>query len=334
MNVSNNSKENALQPIAHSNIPLSSTESEGRAISVESNVSVPVETTASDGRKLKATILAVAAVALLFITFIGGVALALVLKLSKNSKGEKALWKSFKYQAGMFFNIKDMKVTDFSQCGLTRRTGTIRLTDDKKSYPGQWANTVTLGGRDQNSLILSAQPTDAQISEFKGMGGATVIAAQEMWEQKNEPGLKQFAEAGNYIKNEGSDLLTGHYNNTSEVTQILAPLQDHMGIDLNTLDILADTVNDSLTKGHVIVHCKSGRGRSAQIIVAYLMKYKGMSVEQAVTKVSKARRFADVKKSKLKNLFRQYGHEKLGKLYRARLQNEIDLENHNQLKKK
>ena len=42
----------------------------------------------SDGRKLKGTILAVAAVALLFLTVIGGIALGLVLAFAK-SDGEK-----------------------------------------------------------------------------------------------------------------------------------------------------------------------------------------------------------------------------------------------------
>jgi protein-tyrosine phosphatase len=41
-------------------------------------------------------------------------------------------------------------------------------------------------------------------------------------------------------------------------------------------------INDSLRKGKkVYVHCRNGHGRSPALVAAYLMRYKGMSIEEA-----------------------------------------------------
>ena len=261
----------------------------------------------SDGRKYKALELAIVAIALLFLTVVGGVITFLIIRFTKNSSGENMLWKGLKYQMGMHFNLKDMRQKDFSKCGLTGDGA--RVTDDIKT-PAQWANTVFKEGG--YSLILSAQLTEGQVESFALLGGTTVIAAQERWEQRNERGLVQFAEIIEYQNGTYKDLPVkiGAYkdrdDNDLEVKQVLVDLPDHHAIGVEKLDALADLIKEEIKIGHVNVHCKSGRGRSAQIIVAYLIKHQSKSVQEAVDIVSTARRFADVKKAKLIKLFEDF----------------------------
>ena len=59
---------------------------------------------------------------------------------------------------------------------------------------------------------------------------------------------------------------------------------------LNVLDDAIDYVSDSLSNGKsVYVHCFMGVSRSATIVVAYLMKYHGMSLNAAVAHVRSKR---------------------------------------------
>ena len=44
----------------------------------------------------------------------------------------------------------------------------------------------------------------------------------------------------------------------------------------------ADSIHEGLQIGDVYVHCKAGQGRSAQSILAYLMKHEHETVDQAI----------------------------------------------------
>ena len=50
----------------------------------------------------------------------------------------------------------------------------------------------------------------------------------------------------------------------------------------NFLDKIADLINEKINSGHmVLIHCMAGKSRSATFILAYLMKYKGMNLDEA-----------------------------------------------------
>lgn len=52
---------------------------------------------------------------------------------------------------------------------------------------------------------------------------------------------------------------------------------------LENLDSTVDSIHKSLTENkNVLVHCYLGRSRSVSIIIAYLCKYKNMTVDEAL----------------------------------------------------
>lgn len=70
------------------------------------------------------------------------------------------------------------------------------------------------------------------------------------------------------------------------------------------LDKGAAYVNYHLTEGRTVyVHCKSGIGRSASVIIAYLMKYKRLSVHEAFSTVKVLRgEIFSVNSAQLRNM--------------------------------
>ena len=56
------------------------------------------------------------------------------------------------------------------------------------------------------------------------------------------------------------------------------------------IDVGVEFVREQIEDGRtVLVHCAKGRGRSATILAAYLMKYEGLSVEEANQKMKSIR---------------------------------------------
>lgn len=61
---------------------------------------------------------------------------------------------------------------------------------------------------------------------------------------------------------------------------------DHYYLNFEQLDNAADFINAELQAGkNVYVHCKSGMGRSAMAIAAYLIKYEKMTPEEAANQI-------------------------------------------------
>jgi protein-tyrosine phosphatase len=65
--------------------------------------------------------------------------------------------------------------------------------------------------------------------------------------------------------------------------------QDMMAMTLKEIDKAIQWLRDQTAKGVAYVHCKAGRGRSAMIVIAYLMRYYKMTLSQAVDIVSSRR---------------------------------------------
>jgi|GEM_PF-3993724 len=239
-----------------------------------------------DMRKKTAQALFIAGIVLLATTVIGGLAILIVIA------SVKSLRTGLKYVLGMQTNVLQMKEKKLTNCSLVGKN--FRCEDNQGP---QWANAITFIIKDEQevrSLILSAQVTDAQSQELATLGITTVIAVQEDWELNNNP------------KNLPTLALSFPENVTRDVHRIA----DHTTIDVDGLEALADNIIKGLELGSVLVHCKSGRGRSAQAIVAYLMKYdQELNPEDAMDKVKKARRFATFSKKTIK-VFEQF-HQKL-----------------------
>ncbi|KAK3094467.1 hypothetical protein FSP39_002103 [Pinctada imbricata] len=59
---------------------------------------------------------------------------------------------------------------------------------------------------------------------------------------------------------------------------------------LQDLDSYLDFIHTAEQKGgHVLVHCIAGASRSASLVIAYLVKYAGMSLKEAYEHVSECR---------------------------------------------
>lgn len=60
------------------------------------------------------------------------------------------------------------------------------------------------------------------------------------------------------------------------------PVVDGYSPDQTQLDIGTSIINAAIEAGEVVyTHCKNGHGRSPTLVAAYLIRYKGMGVEDA-----------------------------------------------------
>jgi protein-tyrosine phosphatase len=93
-----------------------------------------------------------------------------------------------------------------------------------------------------------------------------------------------------------------------QFTQIPVVNRETMSLDQldKAVDIIAQTVQ---RKGKVYVHCNTGLERSAMVVIAYLIKYQKLSVEQAVKFVKRQRPSIDFDKpTQLTKLYEYRGY--------------------------
>ena len=76
---------------------------------------------------------------------------------------------------------------------------------------------------------------------------------------------------------------------SNHVENIKISIRDKDTSDITPfLDPVCDTVNAHLSKNRkVLIHCKAGMNRSPAFVIAYLMKYNDMSLEQAQKTISR-----------------------------------------------
>ena len=75
-----------------------------------------------------------------------------------------------------------------------------------------------------------------------------------------------------------------------EVDQIQLSCRDFQPPPFSVLDKGADYINSRIVNNDIVyVHCKSGRGRSASVVMAYFMKYRGLNAQAAYKKLKLAR---------------------------------------------
>ncbi|XP_029381577.1 dual specificity phosphatase 28 [Echeneis naucrates] len=78
---------------------------------------------------------------------------------------------------------------------------------------------------------------------------------------------------------------------SGDLTKLQVPVYDDPNEDLYShFDRCADVIQAEAERGgRSVVYCKNGRSRSATVVIAYLMKHRGMTLTAAVQKVKTAR---------------------------------------------
>jgi protein-tyrosine phosphatase len=73
--------------------------------------------------------------------------------------------------------------------------------------------------------------------------------------------------------------------------------KDHTPLTVDKMDQAADFIDQQIREGiKVYVHCRAGVGRSAMAVAAYLIKYKGMRVEEAMKTITTSRPISTIRK--------------------------------------
>ena len=68
------------------------------------------------------------------------------------------------------------------------------------------------------------------------------------------------------------------------------PVEDRKAPTLDQLEVGTSIIGQMVSKGKTIyIHCKIGHGRSPTMVAAYLIRFKGMEVDEAVSLVGQKR---------------------------------------------
>ena len=71
---------------------------------------------------------------------------------------------------------------------------------------------------------------------------------------------------------------------------VVAPLQDLL---LRGIEPVLVTIHDKVSVGHpTLVHCHAGKDRTGLVLVAYLVRYHGLDVNEAIARVRAVRPIA------------------------------------------
>jgi atypical dual specificity phosphatase len=74
------------------------------------------------------------------------------------------------------------------------------------------------------------------------------------------------------------------------IEQLRIPTTDFTHPKLDDVELAVEFVQQHVARGEAVyIHCKAGRARSATVAICWLIKYRGMSPEQAQRELLKAR---------------------------------------------
>ena len=169
---------------------------------------------------------------------------------------------------------------------------------DKRDY---W-NPIT------SHIVLGGMPFENHLPRLKHMGINSVINC-----------LEPFEKNGKMVRPLTAERLQEHHIETFQL-----PLPDFMGVPADKINEGVDFLHDEILAGRkVYVHCKAGRGRSATIVMCYLLKHglegrQFESFEDAFAYLKKLRPQISLKRNKLQERairawYTQYCTKKLGR---------------------
>ena len=149
----------------------------------------------------------------------------------------------------------------------------------------------------EGKIILGILPDDQLLrkaQESVGGGHTSVLSVVENFELKTPFKYKVRKLDGSVesrsFKAFNKDMLDGAW------AHIRSP--DYRPVPGGLIDQGADFIHSQIKQGnHVYVHCKSGKGRSATMVAAYLIKYRKFSAEEAIQLVYSQRKHVSIAKT-------------------------------------
>mmetsp|Transcript_32759 Transcript_32759/g.58692 ORF Transcript_32759/g.58692 Transcript_32759/m.58692 type:complete len:236 (-) Transcript_32759:1421-2128(-) len=119
------------------------------------------------------------------------------------------------------------------------------------------------------NLLLGALPFQSMLDDFKQQGIQAVVTLNEDFEL--------------FVTSE-------HYKGVG-IEHLHLPTVDFLfAPDVNDMERAVAFIHDNVSAGkRTYVHCKAGRGRSATVVVCYMVRHKGMTPEEAVEFVREKR---------------------------------------------
>lgn len=75
----------------------------------------------------------------------------------------------------------------------------------------------------------------------------------------------------------------------SGIEHLVINAKDYESFDLSSdFDRAADFIQRAIVSGNVFIHCQAGISRSASCLIAFYMKYRGMSYEKALAHIKQS----------------------------------------------
>lgn len=143
---------------------------------------------------------------------------------------------------------------------------------------GIWERFTTMGSYEGGTLILGALP----------LCGITRDDTEELKEVKSVLTIMEPHElqAGAFM----NPAITGDEWKKRGVHQLILVSKDYHGVSQSLLDQAVEFLHQELKGGKtVLAHCKAGHGRSALVVMCYLILHHGMTMEGAYNVVKEKR---------------------------------------------
>lgn len=154
-----------------------------------------------------------------------------------------------------------------------------------------WRDKILTTGPYQANLYLGALPLITplrnDLNDLQKMGIKAILSVVEPFENNTMGWI--------------SSPITPEQWEEAGIKQLQIPLEDFFGGTISEIEggvefIRWNVINDR----SIYIHCKAGRGRSALILLAYLIKYEDLSTDEALARMQLTRPHAGFEESSIK----------------------------------